>query len=160
MKKMRICLLVTILLAIVPLYFKIRPDDFSYLKIKEFTDQTYQALHEIDPMYTSLVGGATVSGVYVKQGLGDAWVNVYVSVSQENLEEFVCWLKQENKNYTRSNDLFVFSYFVDEQKANLGQRVVKENVKLFNQIYWLVGGVLIIILMLPIEKWFKKVKSK
>ena len=96
MKKMRICLLVTILLAIVPLYFKIRPDDFSYLKIKEITDQTYQALHEIDPMYTSLVGGATVSEVYVKQGLGDALVNIYVSVPQENLEEFVCWLKQEN----------------------------------------------------------------
>ncbi len=38
MKKMRICLLVTILLAIVPLYFKIRPDDFSYLKIKEITE--------------------------------------------------------------------------------------------------------------------------
>ena len=158
MKKMRICLLVTILLAIVPLYFKIRPDDFSYLKIKEITDQTYQALHEIDPMYTSLVGGATVSEVYVKQGLGDALVNIYVSVPQENLEEFVCWLKQENKNYTRLDDLFVFGYFVGDQKANLGQKVLKENVKLFNEIYWLVGGILIIIFMLPVEKWFRKIK--
>lgn len=158
MKKMRICLLVTILLAIVPLYFKIRPDDFSYLKIKEITDQTYQALHEIDPMYTSLVGGATVSEVYVKQGLGDAFVNIYVSVPQENLEEFVCWLKQENKNYTRLDDLFVFGYFVGDQKANLGQKVLKENVKLFNEIYWLVGGILIIIFMLPVEKWFRKIK--
>ncbi len=109
-------------------------------------------------MYTSLVGGATVSEVYVKQGLGDALVNIYVSVPQENLEEFVCWLKQENKNYTRLDDLFVFGYFVDDQKANLGQKVVKENVKLFNQIYWLVGGILIIIFMLPVEKWFRKIK--
>ena len=117
-KKMRICLLVTILLAIAHYILKIRPDDFSYLKIKEeITDQTYQALHEIDPMYTSLVGGAMLD-------LGDALVTIYVSVPQ-NVQEFVCWLKQENKNYTHFRHLFVFGYFVDDQKPNLGSKSCK-----------------------------------
>lgn len=96
-----------------------RPTDGK--KVKEITEETYKELQETDTMYAELPYGAQVTEIYVEQLLGDANVDVYVTVPEENVDDFALWLNNAGKQYSNKKNVFYFRYFVGDSHTHFGE---------------------------------------
>ena len=118
-KVLLICFLSVVICALCLLYFMFRPTDGR--KIKEITEETYKELQETDTMYAELPYGAQVTEIYVEQLLGDANVDVYVTVPEENVDDFALWLNNAGKQYNNKKNVFYFRYFVGDSHTHFGE---------------------------------------
>lgn len=153
-KTVRIFILIIVIIGILPLYIALLPDGKPGRRVKEITAETYKELQKTDEMYGDLPYGARVSEIYVNQQLGDAFVYVHVTVPEENIDSFAAWLTRADKQFSNEYNLFYFSYFVGDSYTHFGAYEESNGMSVFGKIYWTVGTVIIICLLIPYEVLF------
>lgn len=109
---LRIIILIILLVGSVPAYFSLCPEDRR--EVIEITQDTYAELAETDNMYLNLPLGASVSGINVDQRLGDAYIDVCITVSDDNMNEFKEWLGERGNQYSQKQNHIYISYFVSD----------------------------------------------
>jgi len=151
---LRMALLAILLIAALPLYFRIAPDT-PWPHVKEITEDTIRELSETDEMYNTLPDYAAVVEVWVNHQLGDGYVNVNVEVPVEKIDPFVKWLNKDSSLYTQRENIFSFSYFISDSHLNFGE-LENEGDGSFSKIYWTVVACIFIMLIIPWGMFMKE----